>query len=166
MQSQMNPNVAFQPPQSQHSNQPRFVVVNETPPAERLTFPITFREKPVLGISVAKIVIGFIQLVAGIANIFFLPFFTSIIAFPIWCGLLVRRIFLYVRVIIYKSNAGLSSESFPFTSGRNIKFLYAAFIVKWPAIAKIADEAKVEQRGSPKCGIEFLNVVFVGLLVD
>ena len=101
MQSQMNPNVAFQPQQIQHSNQPRFVVVNETPPAQRLTFPINFREKQVLGISVAKIVIGSIQLVAGIANIFFLPFFTSIIAFPIWCGLLVRLFFLFnVRGVV------------------------------------------------------------------
>ena len=103
-QRQMNTNVAFQPSQSQYSSQPGYVVVNETPsgPAQRLTFPINFRENAVLRISIAKIVIGFIQVVVGIADIFFLPFFTSIIAFPIWCGLLVRLILVFMNVCVMK----------------------------------------------------------------
>ena len=135
-QQQMNTNVAFQPSQSQH--QPGYVVVNETPSglAERLAFPINFRENAVLRISIAKIVIGFIQFVVGIADIFFLPFFTSIIAFPIWCGLLVSLFLMFMNAAVIKSMQAAKTRPQHFSCPHSVN------------IGQIAAGAKVEELSS------------------
>ena len=79
--------------------------MNEIPPGptEHLAFPINFREQTVLRISIAKVVIGFIQFVVGIVDLFFVPYFTSTIAFPIWCGLLVRFLLMFINFGVINS---------------------------------------------------------------
>lgn len=88
--AETRPNVAFQPPsQLQDGNQSTFVIVNETP-AERETFPLSFDDNDVLAVSIAKIVIGTLQICVGIANFFYVvTYTTTVLAFPIWCGSLV-----------------------------------------------------------------------------
>eukprot|EP00795_Rhopilema_esculentum_P000748 gene748-10468_t len=64
-------------------------VVNQQPQLRRqFQFPIRFQSGPVLAVSIVKCIIGSLQFLFGIINIIFVPFFTSYVAFPIWCGLL------------------------------------------------------------------------------
>ncbi len=77
--------------QIQNHNVPELQIVNEEPqPSDYTTFPLSYKRGPVLIISILKCVIGFIQITVGIANIFVVPYFISWIAFPVWCGILVR----------------------------------------------------------------------------
>ena len=66
-------------------------VIDQAPESRiQLQFPIYFSKKGVLSVSIIKCVVGSIQLILGIINIFNVPHWTSEIAAPIWCGFLVR----------------------------------------------------------------------------
>ncbi len=72
---------------------PGVTIVNQTP-ITNSTFPISYQSNSVLAVSILKFIIGFIQFVIGIADAVVLPYYwTSYIAFPIWCGVLVGTCF-------------------------------------------------------------------------
>ncbi len=70
---------------------PGMTIVDHTP-ITNSTFPISYKPKSVLAVSILKIIIGFLQLVTGIAYIVEISdrIFASSSAVPVWCGILVR----------------------------------------------------------------------------
>ncbi|XP_065058667.1 uncharacterized protein LOC135686376 isoform X2 [Rhopilema esculentum] len=65
-------------------------VVNQQPQSRRqFQFPISFPPRPVLVVSIAQCIIGSLYFIFGIVNIIVIPYFTSYIAFPVWCGLVI-----------------------------------------------------------------------------
>ncbi|XP_065058671.1 uncharacterized protein LOC135686381 [Rhopilema esculentum] len=64
-------------------------VIDQAPESRiQLQFPIYFSKMGVLSVSVIKCVVGSIQVILGIINIFYVPHLSSEIAAPIWCGVL------------------------------------------------------------------------------
>ncbi len=101
-QPSMASNVSYQhasQPQSQHQPQPQMMmpgvtVVNQTPLVANLTFPISFNHNAVAVVSILKCIIGFLQFVIGIVDAAALSYYwTSDVAFPIWCGILVGLVY-------------------------------------------------------------------------
>ncbi len=87
--AQYQPYQNYQQPQpSQLQNQTGVRVVNQQP-STSTRFPISYPRNPVLAISIFKIIIGTLQFVFGIPNIFVVKYFTSYVAFPVWCGIVV-----------------------------------------------------------------------------
>lgn len=71
---------------------PPYIVVNQQPPQQpqqQSQFPISFSIRIVFVFAILKCIIGFMEFVVGIVNIFAVGYFTSVVAFPIWCGLTV-----------------------------------------------------------------------------
>ena len=78
------------PPYNQQIGETGVFVVNQQPqPRRQFQFPISFPPGPVLAVSIVKCIVGSLYFIFGIVNIFAIPYFTSFVAFPIWCGLLV-----------------------------------------------------------------------------
>eukprot|EP00795_Rhopilema_esculentum_P000747 gene747-10466_t len=78
------------PPYNQQIGETGVFVVNQQPQSRRqFQFPISFPPGPVLAVSIGKCIIGSLYIIFGIVNIFVIPYFTSYIAFPTWCGLLI-----------------------------------------------------------------------------
>ena len=80
---------------------PPYVVVNQQPPQHN-RFPISFNLTIVFVFGILKCIIGFLEFVFGVVNIFFLYYFTSYVAFPIWCGLIVSIFHFTIAVLDLK----------------------------------------------------------------
>ena len=84
---------AMSQPYSSFHNEPSlpsYRVVNQRPP-QQSHFPISFNFKIAVVFGVFKFTIGFVEFVLGLLNIFAIDFYTSYVAFPIWCGLIVSE---------------------------------------------------------------------------
>lgn len=70
-------------------------VVNQEPPLTAIDrFPLKLKLNWIVACSIFQCILGSILTIVGIVNIFAVPYWTSIIAFPIWCGLLVSVAFM------------------------------------------------------------------------
>ncbi len=65
-------------------------VINQQPNNANLIFPISYNKKFVNIVSIKNVIVGVLQIIVGIVKIAAMPYLTSFIAAPIWCGILVR----------------------------------------------------------------------------
>ncbi|XP_065058668.1 uncharacterized protein LOC135686377 [Rhopilema esculentum] len=78
------------PPYNQLLGETGVFVVNQQPQSkEKFQFPIRFPPRPVLVVSIAQCIVGSLHFIFGLVSIFVVPYFTSYVAFPVWCGLVI-----------------------------------------------------------------------------
>ena len=78
-----------------------FVIVDEEPLTwRRDQFPLILHAERIYGFSISNCVIATLLIMTGFASIYGVPYFTSDIAFPVWCGTMVSRIEIIVRQYI------------------------------------------------------------------